>query len=145
MRPPNPNGSSRPLRDNNAARYVGKGRRAGIPASLGGRTAPNPLAVPVTANPSEISAPYNSSITEGLIIRSILFPALALLSFSTGVQAGEYRALIVSVLDGDTVRVRFVGSKPPANPNSRVRPKPNIRLRFSDTPEPKRKSPKSYL
>jgi endonuclease YncB( thermonuclease family) len=69
----------------------------------------------------------------------LLVTALAVLSIPISALGNEYRAIVVSVLDGDTVRVRFVGPKPPPNPESRGRPRPDIRLRFSDSPETRKK------
>lgn len=71
-------------------------------------------------------------------MRAYLFAFVIWCVVSSPVSAAEYLAEVVRVSDGDTVVVRFLGKKPPVNPNSRSKPKPNIRLRFSDTPETKK-------
>ncbi len=61
--------------------------------------------------------------------------ALVAVFLATASFAGEYRAKVRRVLDGDTIEVKFLGAVPPPNLESPSTPTSNIRLRFSDAPE----------
>ena len=55
--------------------------------------------------------------------------------FSSSGFAGEYRAKVVQVLAGDSVRVEYLGEAAPPNSRSKAKLSNVVRLRFSDAPE----------